>query len=125
MSARIWLTFVAMCQVFLTPLVAFSLTYLVKFDFSDDNVTNVLHKEMMPWIGTASLIYGMIALLLALILGASLRFQLLKREVGGSFSVSQGHQVVQLKGAHRESIFEIPMDRYLSWHTTVGWMVIQ
>ena len=69
MSARIWLTFVAMCQVFLTPLVAFSLTYLVKFDFSDDNVTMSFDKEMMPWIGTASLIYGMIALLLALILG--------------------------------------------------------
>ena len=69
MSARIWLTFVAMCQVFLTPLVAFSLTYLFKFDFSNDNITMSFDKEMMPWIGTASLIYGMIALLLALILG--------------------------------------------------------
>ena len=69
MSARLWLTFVAMCQVFLTPLVAFSLTYLVKFDFSNENVTMSFDKEMMPWIGSASLIYGMIALLLALFLG--------------------------------------------------------
>ena len=69
MSARIWLTFIAMCQVFLTPLVAFSLTYLVKFDFSNDNFTMSFDMEMMPWIGSASLIYGMIALLLALILG--------------------------------------------------------
>ena len=69
MSARIWLTFIAMCQVFLTPLVAFSLTYLIKFDFSNDNFTMSFDKEMMPWIGSASLIYGMIALLLALILG--------------------------------------------------------
>jgi len=69
MSARIWLTVVALCQVFLTPLVAFSLTYLFKFDFSEDNVTMSFDKEMMPWIGTASIIYGMIALLLALFLG--------------------------------------------------------
>ena len=69
MSARIWLTVVALCQVFLTPLVAFSLTYLFKFNFSDENVTMSFDKEMMPWIGTASIIYGMIALLLALFLG--------------------------------------------------------
>lgn len=69
MSARIWLTVVALCQVFLTPLVAFSLTYLFKFNFSDENVTMSFDKEMMPWIGTASMIYGMIALLLALFLG--------------------------------------------------------
>ena len=69
MSARIWLTFVALCQVFLTPLVAFSLTYLVKFDFSDDKFSMSFDKEMMPWIGTASIIYGMVALLLALLLG--------------------------------------------------------
>lgn len=69
MSARIWLTVVALCQVFLTPLVAFSLTYLLKFDFSDDNITMSFDKEMMPWIGTASIIYGMVALLLALFLG--------------------------------------------------------
>ena len=69
MSARIWLTVVALCQVFLTPLVAFSLTYLFKFNFSDENVTMSFDREMMPWIGTASIIYGMIALLLALFLG--------------------------------------------------------
>ena len=69
MSARIWLTVVALCQVFLTPLVAFSLTYLFKFDFSDDNITMTFDKQMMPWIGTASIIYGMIALLLAIFLG--------------------------------------------------------
>ena len=69
MSARIWLTVVALCQVFLTPLVAFSLTYLFRFDFSDENVTMTFDKEMLPWIGTASMMYGMIALFLAIILG--------------------------------------------------------
>ena len=69
MSARIWLTVVALCQVFLTPLVAFSLTYLFRFDFSDENVTMTFDKEMLPWIGTASMLYGMIALFLAIILG--------------------------------------------------------
>jgi hypothetical protein len=69
MSARIWLTVVALCQVFLTPLVAFSLTYLFRFNFSDENVTMSFDKEMLPWIGTASIIYGMIALFLAIILG--------------------------------------------------------
>ena len=68
-SARLWLTIVALCQVFLTPLAAFALTYLVKFDVFGENITISFQKEMIPWIGTASLIYGMMALFLALLLG--------------------------------------------------------
>ena len=66
---RIWLTIVAFCQVFLTPFVAFSITYLVEFSTFGNGGTIQFDKEMIPWITAASLMYGMIALLLALLLG--------------------------------------------------------
>ncbi|MBT60715.1 MAG: hypothetical protein CMA63_04080 [Euryarchaeota archaeon] len=66
---RIWLTFVAFCQVFLTPLVAFSITYLIQIHFQDDGFRFSFDYDMIPWIGAASLMYGMIALFLALIMG--------------------------------------------------------
>ena len=68
-SARLWLTLVALCQVFLTPLVAFTLTYLVEFSFFGESINISFQKEMLPWIGAASLMYGMVALFLALIIG--------------------------------------------------------
>jgi len=68
-SARLWLTVVALCQVFLTPLVAFTLTYLVEFSFFGESINISFQKEMLPWIGAASLMYGMVALFLALIIG--------------------------------------------------------
>lgn len=66
---RLWLTIVAFCQVFLTPFVAFSITYLVEFSTFGNGGTIRFDKEMIPWITAASLMYGMIALLLALLLG--------------------------------------------------------
>lgn len=66
---RIWLTIVAFCQVFLTPLVAFSITYLVQLSYVDSGASIKFDKEMIPWITAASLMYGMIALLLALLFG--------------------------------------------------------
>ena len=68
-SARLWLTVVALCQVFLTPLVAFTLTYLVEFSFFGESINISFQKEMLPWIGAASLMYGMVELFLALIIG--------------------------------------------------------
>ena len=68
-SARLWLTVVALCQVFLTPLVAFTLTYLVEFSFFGESINISFQKEMLPWIGAASLMYGMVALFLALVIG--------------------------------------------------------
>ena len=68
-SARLWLTFVALCQVFLTPLIAFTLTYLFEFNIFGESINISFQKEMIPWIVTASLMYGMLALFLALALG--------------------------------------------------------
>ena len=69
LSTRLWLTIIAFAQIFLTPLVAFSMTYLVNFDNSGDSISLSFQLEMIPWIGAASLFYGMLALLLALIMG--------------------------------------------------------
>jgi len=66
---RIWLTIVAFSQVFLTPFVAFSITYFFKLSFENEELKAGLNKEMLPWIVAASLMYGMIALVLALLLG--------------------------------------------------------
>jgi hypothetical protein len=48
---------------------AFSITYLVEFEMASENFTMSFQSEMIPWIVAASLAYGMIALLLALIFG--------------------------------------------------------
>jgi len=69
LSTRLWLTIIAFAQIFLTPLIAFSMTYLVNFDNSGDSISLSFQLEMIPWIGAASLFYGMLALLLALIMG--------------------------------------------------------
>ena len=68
-SARLLLTFVALCQVFLTPLIAFTLTYLFEFNIFGESINISFQKEMIPWIVTASLMYGMLALFLALAIG--------------------------------------------------------
>jgi hypothetical protein len=60
---------VVFCQIFLTPLAAFSITYLFEFKFQSENFTMSFQTEMIPWIVTASLIYGMLALFLALLSG--------------------------------------------------------
>ena len=92
-SARLWLTIVALCQVFLTPLAAFALTYLVKFDVFGENITISFQKEMIPWIITASLIYGMMALFLALLLGGYMPIKVV--DSGGwrrFFRLSRSHR---------------------------------
>jgi len=48
---------------------AFSITYLVEFEMASENFTMSFQSEMIPWIVAASLAYGMLALLLALIFG--------------------------------------------------------
>lgn len=66
---RMWLTIIAFAQIFLTPLTAFSMTYLVDFHNTDDSISLSFQMEMIPWIGAASLFYGILALFLALIMG--------------------------------------------------------
>jgi len=48
---------------------AFSITYLIDFEFGSENFTLSFQAEMIPWIVAASLAYGMLALLLALLFG--------------------------------------------------------
>ncbi len=69
LTARIWLTGVVFCQIFLTPMAAFSITYLFNFGFESEEFTMSIHTEMIPWIVAASLAYGMLALILALMSG--------------------------------------------------------
>lgn len=69
LAARLWLTGLVFCQIFLTPMAAFSITYLLDFEMASENFTLSFQSEMIPWIVAASLAYGMIALLLALIFG--------------------------------------------------------
>lgn len=69
LTARIWLTGVVFCQIFLTPMAAFSITYLFEFSFGAENFTMSFQTQMIPWIVAASLAYGMLALLLALFSG--------------------------------------------------------
>ena len=67
--ARLWLTGVVFGQIILTPIVAFSITYLFSFDSSNEGFTISFEQQMIPWIITASLAYGMLALALSLIVG--------------------------------------------------------
>ena len=84
LTARISLTFVVFCQIFLTPLAAFSITYLLQLDMTGENITIGIQREMLPWIMAASLAYGMLALLLALIMGGYRPIRIVER--GGWFS---------------------------------------
>ena len=39
LTARIWLTIVVFCQIFLTPMAAFSITYLLQLDMTGETVS--------------------------------------------------------------------------------------
>ncbi len=69
LAARLWLTGLVFCQIFLTPMAAFSITYLIHFEMASENFTMTFQSEMIPWIIAASLAYGMLALILALLFG--------------------------------------------------------
>ena len=67
--ARVGLTGQLLGQIFLTPMAAFALTYLLVFSANGGDFRLSIEVEMIPWIGMASLFYGMLALLLALGMG--------------------------------------------------------
>ena len=79
LTARIWLTIVVFCQIFLTPMAAFSITYLLQLDMTGENITIGIQKEMLPWIMAASLSYGMLALFLALVMGGYRPLRIVER----------------------------------------------
>jgi len=65
--ARIWLTLIIATQVFIAPVIAFTLTYIVDVDWS--TYTIQLRVELFPWIISAAIFYGMVSLTLALVVG--------------------------------------------------------
>jgi len=79
LTARIWLTIVVFCQIFLTPMAAFSITYFLQLDMTGENITIGFQREMLPWIMAASLSYGMLALFLALIMGGYRPIRIVER----------------------------------------------
>lgn len=73
------------------------MTYLVDFDNSGDSISLSFQLEMVPWIGAASLFYGMLALLLALIMGGYTPVSIverggLRRSLGLSRNPRNAHQ---------------------------------
>lgn len=72
LAARLVLTMQLVAQIFLTPLVAFALTYLLVFNIGGGQLSIKVDVNMIPWIGIASLFYGMLALMLALGMGGFL-----------------------------------------------------
>ena len=65
--ARIWLTVIIGMQVFIAPVLAFSITYIVDVDW--DNYQASLRVELLPWIISAAIFYGMVSLILGLTVG--------------------------------------------------------
>ena len=72
-SGLIWLTLRAVGQVLITPFLAFMVTYFFDFQFDSSGFDLDFRREMLPWIFTASLVYAMLALLLALYFGGGFR----------------------------------------------------
>lgn len=66
--ARIWLTMIIGGQVLIAPAIAFTITYLINIDTST-GITLSIRTELVPWILSAALAYGIISFILALIAG--------------------------------------------------------
>ena len=65
--ARIWLTLIISTQVFVAPILAFTFTYILAMDW--DTYTVHLQVELLPWIISAAVMYGLISLVLGLAVG--------------------------------------------------------
>ena len=98
LAARLGLTFQLIGQIFLTPFVAFSLTYLIVFGAYSGGLMLRVEMEMLPYIGLTSLIYGMTALVLALTLGGFMPLSVVER---GGWRLALGLTRNSKSGAHR------------------------
>ncbi|MEC9119418.1 MAG: hypothetical protein VX854_07780, partial [Candidatus Thermoplasmatota archaeon] len=65
--ARIWLTMIIGGQVLIAPAFAFAITYLIDVDTSTASLS--IRLDLVPWILSAALAYGIISFILALIAG--------------------------------------------------------
>lgn len=79
--SRLGLTGQLIGQIFITPMAAFSLTYLLVFSAQGGDFRLSIDVAMIPWIGMASLLYGMLALMLALTMGGVVPLRVI--EAGG------------------------------------------
>ena len=68
--ARTWLGLIAVSNIVLTPVLAFSVTYLIEVESSAQGIAFNLRPDLIPFILSASLAYGAMALVLALGSGA-------------------------------------------------------
>lgn len=98
--ARVGLTGQLLGQIFLTPMAAFALTYLLVFTAEGGDFRLSIEVEMIPWIGMASLFYGMLALLLALGMGG---FKPLRVIEAGGWRLALGLTRHQGSSVHRFS----------------------
>lgn len=98
LAARLGLTFQLIGQIFLTPFVAFSLTYLIVFGMSTGQLMLRVELDMLPYIGLTSLVYGMTALVLALGLGGFMPLNVVER---GGWRLALGLTRNSKSGAHR------------------------
>ena len=85
--ARLGLTGQLLGQIFLTPMAAFSLTYLLVFSAKGGDLRLSIDVNMIPWIGMASLFYGMLALMLALSMGGFMPMKVIE---GGGWRLALG-----------------------------------
>ena len=85
--ARLGLTGQLLAQIFLTPMAAFSLTYLLVFSAQGGDFRLSIEVDMIPWIGIASLFYGMLALTLALTMGGFVPMRVIE---GGGWRLALG-----------------------------------
>jgi len=65
--ARMWLTIIVATQVFIAPVLAFTVTYIIDMDW--DNYSFTIRIDLIPWILTAAAMYGLISLFLGLAVG--------------------------------------------------------
>ena len=78
-----WLTVVVGLQVFVAPILAFTATYILKIDW--ETYTFTLQINLLPWIISAAMLYGIISLILGLAVGGYMPTRV--AEAGGWWAV--------------------------------------
>ena len=125
-SGLIWLTLRAVGQVLITPFLAFMVTYFFDFQFDSSGFDLDFRREMLPWIFTASLVYAMLALLLALYFGGGFR-PLGVIERGGWLAVlrSPTAKAMQTCGGKRAGNMQLQlMVDFPFWSMNDTWLAI-
>ena len=78
-----WLTIIVGVQVFVAPILAFTATYILDMDW--DTWSFTLRVDLLPWIISAAVMYGIISLILGLAVGGYMPTRV--ADAGGWFPV--------------------------------------